>query len=118
MTPSQIRKQCSREIDDLIEQLVPIAGELDLDFKGEKSNPDQVIIGGGGRMPRFYLTYHSETMNRPAKIKMEINYVDKTLYPHQTMELKSYITVLDNKELQLLYKQPYQNYTAPITMMD
>ena len=106
-TPSQIRKQCSREIDTLIEHLREIACNLGLMFKGDKSDRGQLLIGGGGRMPRFYLSYPSVITNAIAKTKVDINFVDKTLYPYQTKDLKSYLENYQNKELSLLFREEY-----------
>lgn len=115
-TPSQTRKQCSMEIDKIIERLIPIADELGLDFKGNKSDMGEIIIGAGGRMSRFYLGYHSHILDAPAKIKMEINFVDKTLYPYQTKALQSYIQDIESEKIQFLYKDQWTEYTTPITI--
>ena len=115
-TPSQIRKRCSREIDTIIEHLVEIADDLGLMFDGDKSDRGQVIIGGGGRMPRFYLSYTSVITNAIAKAKVDVNFVDRTLYPYQTKYLKSYLKDYRNKELALLFREEYDSYTSSITM--
>ena len=115
-TPSQTRKKCSKEIDVIIEHIIPIAKKLGLKFEGDKSNKDQVIIGGGGRMPRFYLSYTSAFSGKAAKIKMEINFVEKTFYPYIRMDLASYIEDLKQEELEILYGEEYQEYTSTIKM--
>jgi predicted nucleotidyltransferase component of viral defense system len=119
--PTATRKRCSRIIDRILDILVPMADELGLGFAGDKTDPDQVIIGGGGRMPRFYLSYRSEVLDVPAKIKMEINFVDRLLYPVRKTELKSYIDGMGpggtrSDELRFLFREQYDNYTAPITL--
>ena len=76
-----------------------IAGELGLDFKGDKSDMDEVIIGSGGRMCRFYLGYHSVTLGRLAKVKMEINFIDRIFYPFQTKNLQSCIWICNGYRL-------------------
>jgi hypothetical protein len=50
----------------------------------------------------------------PTRIKIDINFVDKTLYPHETRLLKSFITGLENKELPFLYKEAWNEYNRPI----
>jgi len=115
-TPSQVKRECSQEIDKALERLVSIAGELGLDFEGDKSDIEQVIITGGGRMPRFYLKYHSEMLDHPVKMKVEINYVDKSLYPYQTRELGTYITELPSEETRFLYGDQWKEYTQPIAI--
>jgi hypothetical protein len=114
--PSQVKKECSTEINTILEHLVGIVKELGLDFKGEKSNVEQVIISGGGRMPRFYLKYNSEILDVPVKIKVEINFVDKYLYPSQTKELGTYITDIQSEETSFLYKDQWTEYSQPVTI--
>jgi len=113
-TSSQTRKKCSKEIDLIIDHIVPIAKELGLKFNGDKSDKDQVIIGGGGRMPRFYLSYPSVTIRKKAKLKIEINFVEKTLFPYQKRDLASYIGNLKEEELEMLFEDEYREYTSPI----
>lgn len=113
-TRNQTRKKCSREIDLIIEHVVPIAKKLGLKFDGDKSDKDQVIIGGGGRMPRFYLSYTSVTIGKPAKIKAEINFVEKTFFPYMRMDLGSYIGDLKLEELKMLYEDEYREYISPV----
>ena len=113
-TRSQTKKMCSKEIDSIIEHIVPIAKEMGLSFKGDKSDKNQVIIGGGGRMPRFYLSYTSTSTGKPAKIKMEVNFVEKTLFPYLRINLASYIGDLKLEELKLLYEDEFREYTSPI----
>ncbi len=115
-TSSQVKRECSQEIDKALERLVSIAGELGLDFEGDKSEIEQVIITGGGRMPRFYLKYHSEILDHPVKMKVEINYVDKNLYPYQTRELGTYLSELPSEETHFLYKDQWKEYTQPIAI--
>ena len=111
-TPSQTRKLCSREIDTIIDHLKEIAENLGLVFTGDKTDVSQVDIGSGGRMVRFFIGYNSVTLGIPARL--DINFVDKILFPYQTPILQSYINDLKNKELQFLYKEAWNEYTKHI----
>jgi len=113
-SPSQTRKNCSRQIDIIIHHLKEIAGNLGLLFEGDKKNASQVEIGSGGRMARFFMGYTSESLGIPANIKIEINFVDKTLYPYKNSVLQSYIKELENEELNFLYKEAWMEYKKPI----
>lgn len=113
-SPSQTRKSCSRQIDIIIDHLKEIAGNLGLIFKGDKKNASQVEIGSGGRMARFFIGYNSESLGIPANIKIEINFVDKTLYHYKSPVLHSYIKDLKNEELSFLYKEAWMEYKKPI----
>jgi len=115
-SPSRTRKQCSREIDSVIECLREITETLGLEFLGDKTDTSQVEIGSGGRMARFFIPYISESLGIPTKIKMEINFVDRTYFPYKTRFLRSYIAGLENKELSFLYKEAWNEYNKPINI--
>ena len=116
ITPTKVRNRCSKEVTEALEHLVPIAKELGFSFSGDKGNMSQVIMSSGGRMPRFYLKYNSEILNRPANIKVEINYVDLHLYPFKKNKLGTYLTELPSKETEFLFKDHWKEYAQPITM--
>jgi len=113
-TPSQTRRDCSREIDRLLEIFCGISEELGLKFNGDKSDRNEVNIGGGGRMPKFFLGYHSEILGQPSSIKIEINFVDMIVYPFQQRNLQSYMEDFESDEIAFLYNVPYREYTKPV----
>ncbi len=115
-SPSQARNDCSTEIDRLLEIFRRIADDLGLSFTGDKGNRDEVSIGGGGRMPRFFLGYDSEILHMPSKIKIEINFVERTLYPFHENRLASYIKDLDSDEIRFLFGELYDEYTRPVSI--
>jgi hypothetical protein len=115
-SPSQTRKICSRFISEMIENLVPIARELGLQFSGGKSDRNEVMVGSGGRMVRFYLTYYSDVLKTMAKTKFEVNFVERTIYPFQSRTLGSYISNLMDRDLEFLFEGPYRDFTRPVTI--
>ena len=115
-SPSQTRNDCSREISSLLEIFTGISKELGLEFTGDKGNKDEVSIGGGGRMPKFFLGYYSEIQGLPSRIKIEINFVDRTIDPFHQRKLTSYMEDLNSENIQFLFKNPYHEYTQPITI--
>lgn len=116
LSANQTRKRCSEEIDTFMNRLDQISQELGLDFKPKKSDNRYVDIGGGGRMPTFFLRYHSDTMDIPSMIKIEVNFVDKTLYPYMEKELNSLVEFIDADELPFLFEECWNEYTRPVTM--
>lgn len=64
--PRQARRLCSAEVDNVLERLEGIAKAVGLTFEGNKSDRNEVMIGSGGRMARFYLRYGSRVMRSPA----------------------------------------------------
>ncbi len=114
VNPSQVRRKCSNEIDIIIEILIRIADELDFKFKGNKSDMDEVIIGAGGRMSRFYLGYNSEILKVPATIKIEVNFVDRILYPVENRNLHSLIEGIDSDEARFLFEDQWKIYSSVV----
>ncbi len=113
---TQVKKDCSKEIGNILEELVKIANELDFKFNGDKSDMDEVIIGAGGRMPRFYLGYDSEILKVPATIKIEVNFMDRILYPVNDRELHSLVKDLDSEEIRFLYESQWKTYSTLISL--
>lgn len=114
MSSSQTRKRCSEEIDTIIEKFESIARELGLDFKAEKGDSRYVDIGGRGRMPSFFVRYDSEMIDMPSMIKIEINFVDRTIYPYQKKELGSFAEDVESEELSFLFEECWDEYTDPV----
>lgn len=115
-TASQTRKNCSKLTDIIVDQLKEITEKLGFVFNGDKTDSSQVEISSGGRMIRFFIGYHSYTLKIPATIKIEINFVDETLFPFKNNKLQSLITNVSNKELEFLYKTEWNEYKKVVTI--
>ena len=116
-TKTETKRLCSTEIDNLLEEFKSLADNLHLDFKGEKRNTSQVHISSGGRMLLLFLGYYSEILERPERIKVEINFVDKNIYPYQNKMLQTYVKRIDNEEIRFIYTQLWQDYTTEIQLV-
>ncbi|MBU4032732.1 MAG: nucleotidyl transferase AbiEii/AbiGii toxin family protein, partial [Candidatus Thermoplasmatota archaeon] len=99
---SETKRNCSSEITLLCERVKKIADELGFTFSGDKRNPLDVHISSGGLMVYFNLGYNSTILDVPAKVKIELNFIDIRLYPTKTNVLRSYIDMLDDEELKYL----------------
>ena len=115
-SPSKTKNLCSREITTLLEHFRSISDVLGLNFKGDKTDKAQVHISSGGRMALFYLGYNSELLGRPERIKIEVNFVDKVLFPNQHRELKSYVEDVASEKMRFLYTEPWEEYTSEIKL--
>jgi hypothetical protein len=113
---SQARRTCSILIDIIIDRLKEITEKLGFVFNGDKTDSSEVEIGSGGRMVRFFIGYHSATLQIPATIKIEINFVDQILFPLKINELQSLITTVHNRELEFLYKKEWNEYKKVVTI--
>lgn len=108
---------CSKEITKLIDNFKDISDGLGLIFSGEKSNSSEVHISSGGRMVLFFIGYNSEVLNLESRIKIEINFMERTLYPFKRKKLKSYAENLESEELKFLYEELWKEYSAPISLI-
>ena len=112
---SEVARLCSAEITTLIQHFKVISDSLGMEFSGDKSNASEVHISSGGRMVYFYLGYHSDILNIPSKIKVEINFVDKITYPFQENDLQSYVKDIDSSELAFLYEDLWKEYSTNVS---
>jgi predicted nucleotidyltransferase component of viral defense system len=86
----ELRRRLLEEIGSLGASLEKIAQDIGLGFKNELKNKKYFEFGGGSRMVTFKLWKKSEL------IKIQVNFVDKILFPHKTITVK---TLLDNVQL-------------------
>jgi predicted nucleotidyltransferase component of viral defense system len=113
---NQTRKTCSKLIDIIIDRLKEITKKHGFVFNGEKTDISQVEIGSGGRMVRFFIGYHSDILQIPATVKIEINFVDQTLFAFKNKKLQSLISTVKNKELKFLYKEEWDEYKKDVSI--
>lgn len=111
---SETKRRCSKETVEVVKRFKSISDELGFRFSGDKADAADVHISSGGRMLLMWLGYDSEILGVPSKIKVEVNFVDKLLYPVQERELRSYVESLDSKEMAFLYEKPWREYSAKV----
>lgn len=112
---SEVARLCSAEITKVIEHFKNISDKLGLEFSGVKGNAEEVHVSSGGRMVLLFIGYHSDILNIPSRIKIEVNFVDKTLYPFQERELQSYVKGIDSEELEFLYEDLWNEYSKKVS---
>jgi len=113
---SETKRRCSKEADEILKVLKSISGELGFRFGGDKADEGEVHVSSGGRMLLLWLGYGSEILGVPSKIKMEVNFVDRLLYPVEERELRSYVESFESKELAFLYERPWKEYSAKVAL--
>lgn len=74
-------RECEREVDWLLEEFSGIARSIGLEFEGDKRRRDEVHISSGGRMVTIFFRYRSRIIGAPALLKLEINFVERLLFP-------------------------------------
>ena len=116
-TSTAIRRACSKHIAELGEHFEEICGKLGLNFKSIKEDTTAMEIGGGGRIVRFYPTFTSQTDGLDVRLKVEVNFLEKMLYPIKPLPLKTYLVELPEKDSEVLsfrHPQDYRAYTQKV----
>ncbi len=67
-------------------------------------------------MALFFIGYKSEILNIQSRIKIEINFIEHTLYSFKEKKLNSYLKNLESEELKFLYDVPMKEYSTPISL--
>jgi hypothetical protein len=83
-------------------------------FEGEKQDRNQVAFRGGGRMVDFNLRYKSEVLGVPARVKIQLNFMDVNFYPFNKIRLNSYIGRSENGRLRALFEKEYDEYSSEV----
>jgi hypothetical protein len=108
LSQKQLRRCLSGLIDDVGKLCEEISARLGFDFRCVKSDRNYVELGGSNKMCTFKVWYESETLKRRSFLKVQVNFVERLLYPSKTVELRSVMTDADvrtKRELGLLYPE-------------
>ena len=92
MSSKELRKLLSGEIDKIGLLLESTAKSLGLDFVCKKSDRRYVELGGSNKMATFKLWYDSVVLEHEAFLKIQINFVEKLLFPAADRTFKSLIS--------------------------
>lgn len=101
----QIRRLLADKIDLLLELFMEISEKFDFDFKKDKNNPKYIEFGGSNKFVTFKIWYNSAVFNKESFIKIQINFVEKFLYPIAEMPISSLIGMNLAKEIGFLFKE-------------
>lgn len=105
---NSVRKIISQEINKLLVLFEEIAKKTNLDFKAEKSNKHYLELGGSNRFTTFKFWYDSPILNTKSFIKIQINFLERLMYPVKEIKAKSLIPNKLFEEIKFLYPQyPY-----------
>lgn len=114
LTRSNIKKQCSREINGLVKRFKDIMDHLGLDFTDNKDEGRYIHISSGGRMVLFYVNYHSEVLKRVERLKIEISFTDEFRYPTLIRTLDTYANHFDTEEMEFYYPEQLEEYSSKV----
>lgn len=109
------KKSCISKKTDKIGAIVKeISDILGFDFIPDKG--DSKYFNFSHRMVTLYVHYNSLILERTHYIKIEINFIDKILFPPKIKELSNIISAhsLNEEVLELTFQEDYINYSSEI----
>ena len=101
----QLRKFFSKKIDEVIGSLVPIADELGLDFKPEKSNSRYFMFGGNNKFTTFKIWYKNVQEDKEDFLKLQINFYEILINKVKIVTAKSLYESLSKRDLGILFPE-------------
>ncbi len=114
MSGKKMRRFHSDQISEAGGILEMITKDIGMDFVCDKGNEHYIQIGGSGKMVTFKLWYHSVILNTNTFLKIQINFVEKILFPVVERRLNSLITDKKTGDLGLFFPEEYKQYVRKI----
>ena len=109
------QKQIRVHLSGIIDNIGQIFESLSEDFVCDKGNKKYVELGGSNKTATFKLWYDSEILKYKSFVKLQINFIEKILYPSSTRELDSLLSRDRYDELETLFPDEYREYCRKIS---
>lgn len=109
-----IRRELSKRIDD-VGSILEKTGK-GIRFMNDKSDRRYIEIGGSDKTVSYKLWYDSEILKHEAFVKVQINFVDRVMFPPEKRKLKSLISGASYDELERLFPEEYKEYHDEISL--
>jgi len=101
----EIRRMISKELDIMLQIMDEMTHKLGLDFRPEKNNHKYVEFGGSSKFLTLKAWYESEILETPQFIKIQVNFLEKIIYPFKTLEAEPIIKKISQKEFEFLFPE-------------
>ncbi|MFH0870658.1 MAG: nucleotidyl transferase AbiEii/AbiGii toxin family protein [archaeon] len=101
----EIRRMISKELDIMLKIIGEMTHKLGLDFRPEKNNHKYVEFGGSNKFLTLKAWYESEILKTPQFIKIQVNFLEKIIYPFKTLEAEPIIKKISRKEFEFLFPE-------------
>ena len=111
LSQKNIRRLLSGKIDTVGDLFEEISRVRNLDFKCKKSDSRYVELGGSNKFVTFKMWYPS-ILKAETFVKIQINYVEKILFPVKKVKLRSICP--KSGDLEFLFPEYYNEYRASI----
>ena len=114
LSQKRVRRYLSALISDTGAIFEEISNSHSFDFVSDKSDRRYVELGGSNKLGTFKLWYDSDILKYPTFVKVQINFVEKILYPPVDNKLRSLISDITNNSLELFFPDEYARYSRII----
>ncbi|HIH95972.1 MAG TPA: nucleotidyl transferase AbiEii/AbiGii toxin family protein [Thermoplasmata archaeon] len=117
---SVFEKKSQKEIREYLSDIIDEVGDIfesineETDFVCDKSDRKYVELGGSNKTATFKLWYDSKILKYTTFVKVQINFVEKIIYPPSIRELDSLLSGYGCKELKSLFPNEYKEYCKKI----
>ncbi len=115
MSSKELRRFLSAIIDKTGTLLEATAKSFGLDFLSDKSDRRYIELGGSNKIVTFKLWYDSVILKHEAFLKIQINFVEKLLFPPANRTFGSLISSKDHEDLGLFFPEEYGIFVREIT---
>jgi len=100
-----IRNLLSEKINVIMKLLSDISFKYGLEFKADKTNNNYIEYGGSNKLVTFKIWYNSTILNKKTFIKIQINFIEKILYPLTIKKVNSIIDKNLSKDVSFLFNE-------------
>ncbi len=108
-----IKKVCKEKINSFGEQLEKIG----LGFKFDKTDKNCVMLGNNSKLVTYKVPYTSVLTGESSYIKIQINFLEKVIFPLKKKELHSLIKISDFSEEDQIYYGDFLEFYKPTNLL-
>ncbi|HEC81139.1 MAG TPA: nucleotidyl transferase AbiEii/AbiGii toxin family protein, partial [Thermoplasmatales archaeon] len=108
------QKQIRRYLSEVIGQIGETLEKTGMDFISDKGNKNYVELTGGNKTATFKLWYDSETLKYRTFVKIQINFVEKLLFPSTRRKMHSLLYKKELQNIEDVFPDEYKEYSKDI----
>lgn len=105
------QKEIRRHLSGIIDNIGKYLEKCGMEFISDKSNKRYIELVGGNKTVTFKLWYDSEILKYKTFIKIQINFVERILFPTTKRSIKSIIYNKDLRDLSIIFPNEYKRYS-------
>ena len=111
------QKQVRRYLSNVIDRLGKTFENIGMDFVCDKSNRGYIELTGGNKTATFKLWYDSEIIKYKTFVKIQINFVERVLFPPAKRRLYSLLCKNELPDIKKIFPDEYEAYCKNITFV-